>query len=48
MAEGYVAARTARALPKGECLIFARSGHFPFIDQQGLFVAAVEDFLTGT
>lgn len=42
------AARTAKALPKGECMIFARSGHFPFIDQQNLFVAAVEDFLTGT
>ena len=42
------ALRIAGRIPQGECLIFERSGHFPFIDQRKLFLAAIEDFLTGT
>lgn len=41
------AARTAARLPKGECVIFERSGHFPFIEQRELFTAVLADFLTG-
>ncbi len=42
------ARRIAERIPRGECMIFERSGHFPFIDQQGLFLAVIEDFLEGT
>ena len=48
MTDPISAGRIASRIPKGECAIFERSTHFPFIEQPSLFLAVVEDFLTGT
>lgn len=48
MTDPVSASRIASRIPKGECAIFERSSHFPFIEQPALFLAVVEDFLTGT
>jgi len=37
--------KIARAIPGAELVIFDRSGHMPFIEEQEGFVAAVKQFL---
>jgi proline iminopeptidase len=48
MEEPASARRTASKIPQGECAVFERSSHFPFIEQPALFLAVVADFLNGT
>jgi proline iminopeptidase len=35
----------ARGVPKSELVIFERSGHLPFVEEQELYIEAVRDFL---
>ncbi|MFD6415725.1 alpha/beta fold hydrolase [Streptomyces sp. NPDC060194] len=43
-----VAAEVARLIPRAEVAVLPATGHFPWLDDPGLFVRAVTRFLAGS